>query len=131
MPVLTICAPPPSPPLNTQIYTDTITFAPLSSTFLGAAPPLPPATSGSVVSTPSALASENQPPVFARVGGQQSQSSFSSSADAAAARSRKDWIADWERSNPDRPRPPSAKSVYRLADSEYFVLSTVGSLCEW
>ncbi|KAM5538632.1 hypothetical protein V8D89_007661 [Ganoderma adspersum] len=99
------------------IYTDMIAFAPLSSTFLGAAPPLPPATSGSVVSTPSALASENQPPAFARVGGQQSQSSFSvSSADAAAARSRKDWIAEWERSNPDRPRPPSAKSVYRLAD---------------
>ncbi|KAI1794804.1 hypothetical protein LXA43DRAFT_1072322 [Ganoderma leucocontextum] len=92
------------------IYTDTITFAPLSSTFLGASPSPPGAAHAtSVVSTPAALASENQPPAFTRVNGQQSL-------DAAASRSRKDWIADWERNNPGRPRPPSAKSVYRLAD---------------
>ncbi|PIL22908.1 hypothetical protein GSI_15604 [Ganoderma sinense ZZ0214-1] len=103
------------------IYTDTITFAPLSSTFLASSPQPPPgaAHTTSATSTPAALASETQiqPPslAFARTGGQQSQSA-ASSADAAAARSRRDWIADWERENPDRPRPPSAKSVYRLAD---------------
>ena len=31
---------------------------------------------------------------------------------------RKEWIRDWERSNPGRVRPCSAKAVYRLADSK-------------
>ena len=33
-------------------------------------------------------------------------------------RSRREWMAEWEYSNPGRPQPPSAKSVYRLADSK-------------
>ncbi|KAI1791094.1 hypothetical protein LXA43DRAFT_1094905 [Ganoderma leucocontextum] len=57
---------------------------------------------------------ENQRPV----NGQQS----SDSVDLAASLSCNDWIADWEQNywewnNPGRPRPPSAKSVYCLADT--------------
>ncbi|TBU26008.1 hypothetical protein BD311DRAFT_763462 [Dichomitus squalens] len=100
------------------IYTDMITFAPLSSTFLGPSSlPLgtgPHATS--VVSTPAALSSENQLSyVFARAN-QPSEASGVTGSLAAASRSRKEWLAEWERNNPSRPRPASAKSVYRLAD---------------
>ncbi|KAI0700040.1 hypothetical protein C8T65DRAFT_658475 [Cerioporus squamosus] len=84
------------------IYTDMILFAPLSSSFLGTSTPSAVAHQGSsVVSTPAALPSEAPP--------------FSGSV-VVGPRSRREWIAEWERTNPGRIRPPSAKSVYRLAE---------------
>ena len=80
-----------------------IVFAPLSSSFLAASSPAAVITHGSsVVSTPAALPLE-APPFPGSVG----------------PRSRKEWMAEWERTNPGRMRPPSAKSVYRLAEREY------------
>ncbi|RPD77408.1 hypothetical protein L226DRAFT_532213 [Lentinus tigrinus ALCF2SS1-7] len=84
------------------IYTDMISFAPLSSSFLAASSPAAVTPHGSsVVSTPAALPSEAPP--------------FSGSV-VVGPRSRREWMAEWERSNPGRMRPPSAKSVYRLAE---------------
>lgn len=39
-------------------------------------------------------------------------------------KSRKEWIAEWEASNLGRPRPCSAKAVYRLADRGCTLLVT-------
>lgn len=36
--------------------------------------------------------------------------------------SRSEWIRDWMAANPGRPAPCSAKSMYRIADSKFFVL---------
>ncbi|KAL7280202.1 hypothetical protein ACG7TL_006621 [Trametes sanguinea] len=104
------------------IYTDMIVFAPLSSTFLTI-----PSTSTvhpgtSTVSTPSALPSESQSPFGLSATGiranqqQPSETATSSSSSLLGPRTRKEWLADWMRNNPGRPQPPSAKSVYRLAD---------------
>ncbi|RDX50240.1 hypothetical protein OH76DRAFT_1380865 [Lentinus brumalis] len=84
------------------IYTDMILFAPLSSSFLSTSSPSTVAHhTSSVVSTPAALPRETPPLTGPAVVG---------------PRSRREWIAEWERTNPGRMRPPSAKSVYRLAE---------------
>ncbi|OJT12800.1 hypothetical protein TRAPUB_10635 [Trametes pubescens] len=101
------------------IYTDMIVFAPLSSTFLAVASGSSAQGSSSVPSTPAALSSENQSSLgFGGRANQQQPSDTvaSSTSSIVGPRTRKDWVADWERNNPGRPRPPSAKSVYRLAD---------------
>ncbi|KAI0647708.1 hypothetical protein C8Q79DRAFT_951562 [Trametes meyenii] len=104
------------------IYTDMIVFAPLSSTFLTlSAPPSQQGTS--TTSTPATLPIDNNQQTFgvsglgARANQQQlSETAASSSAVIVGPKTRREWIREWERNNPGRPRPPSAKSVYRLAD---------------
>ncbi|KAH9890071.1 hypothetical protein C8Q73DRAFT_653179 [Cubamyces lactineus] len=104
------------------LYTDMIVFAPLSSTFLtiSSSTSAPPGTS--VVSTPSAVPLDSQSPfglpgAGSRANQQQpSETAASSSSTLVGPKTRKDWVAEWMRNNPGRPQPPSAKSVYRLAD---------------
>ncbi|KAI8978849.1 hypothetical protein BD414DRAFT_421643 [Trametes punicea] len=104
------------------IYTDMIVFAPLSSTFSTITSFPPVQAGGSVVSTPSALPTETHWPfglagLGARANHQQpSETTASSSSSLVGPRTRKEWLAEWVRNNPGRPQPPSAKSVYRLAD---------------
>ncbi|KAL1950799.1 hypothetical protein VTO73DRAFT_5923 [Trametes versicolor] len=104
------------------IYTDMIVFAPLSSTFLAASSGSSAQGGSSVPATPAALTSEGQSSLgFSGFGvrsnqQQPSETVASSTSTIAGPRTRRDWVADWERNNPGRPRPPSAKSVYRLAD---------------
>ncbi|KAF9454777.1 hypothetical protein P691DRAFT_826991 [Macrolepiota fuliginosa MF-IS2] len=84
------------------LYTDNIVFAPLSSSF----------TSSRLVtfSPPTALASspgsEATPPLVISKKGTYTDS----------ATSRKEWIREWMKHNPDRPAPCSAKAIYREAD---------------
>ncbi|EIM86087.1 uncharacterized protein STEHIDRAFT_147607 [Stereum hirsutum FP-91666 SS1] len=87
------------------LYTDTIRFAPLSSSFLSTPPPAPIPTSAS--QTP-AGDSQSQLGATLRTQGD----SFSS----FPARSRRDWLQQWQQNNPGKPLPCSAKAVYRLAD---------------
>lgn len=111
-----------------KLYTDTIVFAPLASTFhihrlqaeeSETSTPAYAKLRGHLgsslsLSTPAATASEGQTyPLTAP------KASLSMDASSSAIRfpSRKAWIAEWERNNPGRPRPCSAKAVYRLADS--------------
>ncbi|KAI0357371.1 hypothetical protein OH77DRAFT_1422218 [Trametes cingulata] len=102
------------------IYTDMIVFAPLSSTFSAVSSTPSTQYGTTVASTPAALPSESQP-VFPVIGvranqQQPSETAASSISAPAGPRTRKEWVAEWERNNPGRPRPPSAKSIYRLAD---------------
>ncbi|KAI0084787.1 hypothetical protein BDY19DRAFT_1077254 [Irpex rosettiformis] len=109
------------------IYTDTIAFAPLASTFH--------------IHHLQADTSETNTPTYGKLHGHLGSSLSLSTPAAPAAEgqtlplttpkapqsgdanalipqfpSRKAWIADWEKKNPNRPRPCSAKAVYRLAD---------------
>ncbi|KAH9925561.1 uncharacterized protein B0H18DRAFT_1008984 [Fomitopsis serialis] len=94
------------------IYTDTIAFAPLSSTFLASAATTPNA----VALVPATPMSESQAPAFSQRPNHQ-QAENSTSIGSTTPRSRREWIAQWERNNDTgRPRPCSAKAVYRLAD---------------
>lgn len=117
-----------------QIYTDTIVFAPLASTFHGQDLQTPDASSSSAfnfgklrghlgsnisLSTPAAIATEGQ--TFPLAQTPKASLSLEAGTSLPHLTSRKAWIADWERNNPYRPRPCSAKAVYRLADSkDYF-----------
>ncbi|EKM51633.1 uncharacterized protein PHACADRAFT_101599 [Phanerochaete carnosa HHB-10118-sp] len=101
------------------IYTDTIVFAPLASSFTnhGYFSPMPPALKqprSIGLSTPAATAPETQG-IFQL--GHTQKSSLSLDIAPGHPSSRKEWIAEWEKNNPGRPRPCSAKAVYRLADS--------------
>lgn len=103
-----------------QIYTDTIIFAPLSSSFFTNSATTPqPSTSPS---TPTITASESQHALSLGPRSNQQQevsgAAFGSSPSSAAPVTRREWIAQWERNNPGKPRPSSAKAVYRLADSK-------------
>ncbi|KAJ3535861.1 hypothetical protein NM688_g6921 [Phlebia brevispora] len=75
------------------IYTDTITFAPLASSF----PSYTMSTSTSSINTGSAQGSKS----FSLIG---------------EPSTRREWLRAWEARHPDKPRPSSAKAVYRLAD---------------
>lgn len=98
-----------------QIYTDTITFAPLSSTFLASAATTP----NTAASAPATPSSESQAPAFTQRPNHQKAES-TTTIGPAPSRSRREWIAQWERNNASgKPRPCSAKAVYRLADSTY------------
>ena len=109
-----------------QIYTDTIVFAPLASTFhvhhlqadmSETNTPVYGNSRGHVgnslsLSTPAATATEG--PTFPP----KAPASGEVSASASPPLSRRAWIAEWEKNNPKRPCPCSAKAVYRLADSK-------------
>ncbi|TFY58336.1 hypothetical protein EVJ58_g6485 [Rhodofomes roseus] len=95
-----------------QIYTDTIALAPLSSTFMASSATTPKM----VASVPATPTSESQAPAFSQRPNHQ-QAERSTTIGSATPRSRREWIAQWERNNvTGRPRPCSAKAVYRLAD---------------
>ncbi|KAI0632493.1 hypothetical protein C8Q77DRAFT_1125977 [Trametes polyzona] len=104
------------------IYTDMIVFAPLSSTFMTMSSPTSTRPGTSAPTTPAAFSSEAQPGSgVSGLGGranqqQPSETAASSFSTLIGPRTRKEWVAEWERNNLGRPRPPSAKSVYRLAD---------------
>ncbi|KAI0916772.1 hypothetical protein AcW2_007078 [Taiwanofungus camphoratus] len=98
------------------IYTDIIVFAPLSSSFLtssgSSARP-----NNAPVSTPVALSSESQANIALSLRPSHQQVESTLGASNARPGSRREWIAQWERNNMfGRPRPCSAKAVYRLAD---------------
>ncbi|OBZ68962.1 hypothetical protein A0H81_11068 [Grifola frondosa] len=95
------------------IYTDTIVFAPLSSSFLTSSALPTPVKVIPVVSTPPVIASESQAQNGMRSSQQQPETVALTS---TGPFTRREWIEGWERNNPGRLRPPSAKSVYRLAD---------------
>ncbi|KAH9925412.1 uncharacterized protein BXZ73DRAFT_91126 [Epithele typhae] len=90
------------------LYTNTIVFAPLSSSFL----------SPSLSSLPQVSHSTSVPSTPAAHLESQHNHSFSLSAISTGSghRTRREWMVEWEHCNPGRPQPPSAKSVYRLAD---------------
>lgn len=96
----------------TQIYTDNIVFAPLSSSFgpaKHADTPLADLTTSSSIHTPAVEERTSfnfpmKPFVVPEAG-------------PVTPQTRKEWVEAWELSNPGRPRPCSAKSIYRLADS--------------
>jgi len=101
------------------IYTDTIVFAPLASSFTKHSffSPVPPALKqprSLGLSTPAVTAPEPQG-IF-QLGHNLKASVSSETTLPGLPSSRKEWIADWEKNNPGRPRPCSAKAVYRLAD---------------
>ena len=107
-----------------QIYTDTIVFAPLSSSFNknGQSTPIPPVPvprqpRAFNASTPAAMAPEAQGTF--QLGHAARYSLTIETNVSQNPRTRKEWIADWQANNPGRPRPCSAKAVYRLADSEH------------
>lgn len=99
-----------------------IVFAPLSSTFLTLPSASSTQPSSTATSPQAALPSENLPaPGVTGLGGRGNQQQPSETAVSVVStltgpRTRKEWVAEWEHNNPGRPRPPSAKSVYRLAD---------------
>lgn len=70
-----------------QLYTNQITFAPLTSSF---------ASTSGVTAT---LSDSTSSPTF-----------------LSPTRLRKNWIASWVRSHPGRPEPASAKSIFVLSD---------------
>ncbi|KAI5116435.1 hypothetical protein M0805_006249 [Coniferiporia weirii] len=90
------------------LYTDAITFAPLASSFL-----TPPSTGPSVPSHSLSIRSQgegqNLNPPSGRFLAQTEHNNL-------APPTRRAWIRDWERQNPGRVKPCSAKAVYRVAD---------------
>ena len=117
---------------NEKLYTDTIVFAPLSSsfhssflpsgTFASNSPPpsssqtslmLPPSSGeqssvyhGGTTKEPIGPPYSNKPP-------QDKKESI-----VQGPRTRRQWLKEWESNNPGRVLPCSAKAVYRLADSK-------------
>jgi len=85
------------------IYTDTIVFAPLSSSFIQARDH----SSVSPMSTPSFAPVEPQGNTMA---------TKKSAIEDFTAATRREWIKEWLRNNPGRPAPCSPKAAYRLAD---------------
>jgi hypothetical protein len=96
----------------TQIYTDNIVFAPFTSSFHESAPS-ESQPNDSIVSaatqTPAAeeRASYNFP---------SRPSQLADTVSLPGPKTRKEWLEEWESANPGRPRPCSAKAMYRLAD---------------
>jgi hypothetical protein len=98
-----------------KLYTDSIVFAPLSSSFLGASD----GRSGAAISAPDSLPST--PSEGSQIsGGKQ----LVNAQDACL--SRAEWIRAWMNENPGRPAPCSAKSIYRIADSESRSVPRIG-----
>ncbi|RDB17958.1 hypothetical protein Hypma_000942 [Hypsizygus marmoreus] len=85
------------------IYTDMIVFAPLSSSFVARnrAPTSP-------TLTPAQPATPSEP--------QGNAASNKRSSQQDSAKTRREWIQEWQKNNPGRPAPCSAKAAYRLAD---------------
>ena len=102
-----------------QIYTDTIVFAPLSSSFNSSAQTV----TSSSVSLPAQLISESQNNISVTKATQQGDISTT-----IRPNTRRSWITEWQTNNPGRPTPCSAKAVYRLADSMLCSWMTIGEL---
>ncbi|KAI5896671.1 uncharacterized protein SCHCODRAFT_02615508 [Schizophyllum commune H4-8] len=96
------------------IYTDRIVFAPLSSSFTTTASPVIAPKTPAVTSPGTQLASPHTQSFSRQMSSNMLSSSSSSSIDPKAT--RRQWIAEWQTNNPDRPAPCSAKAMYRLAD---------------
>ncbi|KII83022.1 hypothetical protein PLICRDRAFT_47435 [Plicaturopsis crispa FD-325 SS-3] len=94
------------------IYTDSIIFAPLTSSFIASAHA--EGTTGDPSSSPPATA--QNPGDSQMNSGKSSQPSDEVPAAAAAPTTRKGWIQQWQKNHPGRPAPCSAKAIYRLAD---------------
>lgn len=106
------------------LYTETITFAPLTSSFLRAA-----TTAATDVSStgPDESLSHRRPTHVPQSSTSSSYRSFVSSSPHAgpapssnpqrgAVRLRAEWIDSWVKAHPGKPRPASAKSLFVLAD---------------
>ncbi|KAH8114309.1 hypothetical protein DFH11DRAFT_1593744 [Phellopilus nigrolimitatus] len=95
------------------LYTDSIVFAPLASSFLTPLSPVGPSASSQTLPLRSQGEGQNlNPPAGSsslRTLVQNEHNNFGPS-------TRKAWIKDWERQNPGRVKPCSAKAVYRVAD---------------
>jgi len=110
------------------LYTETITFAPVTSSFLHSVPAGPDASSDSN-GPGSEPAAAPRPSHAQQASTSSSYRSFTSSTEhvppgastgssryRAAARLRTEWIDAWVQMHPGRPRPASAKSLFVLAD---------------
>ncbi|THH01889.1 hypothetical protein EW145_g6837, partial [Phellinidium pouzarii] len=89
------------------LYTDSIVFAPLASSFLAPSPVGPPASAHSL-----SLRSQGEGQNLNPSSGSRLQTEHN----ALGPTTRKAWIADWECQNQGRAKPCSAKAVYRVAD---------------
>lgn len=84
------------------LYTDTIVFAPLSSSFIS---------KNQTPGTPVLTASQPSPSETQGNTSTQKRNTYQYS-----TTSRHEWIEEWKKNNPERPAPCSAKAAYRLAD---------------
>lgn len=110
-----------------QLYTDCINYAPLSSSFINM--PVPFVRSANA--TPgfgglgpnaqsyfgAASAAPGRPRSALTIGTPGAPNS-TLTGDDEPPRSRKEWIRRWMLANPSKPAPVSAKAIYRLADSK-------------
>ncbi|KAG9040246.1 hypothetical protein FRB95_000175 [Tulasnella sp. JGI-2019a] len=113
------------------LYTDSIVFAPLTSSFVGYAPAGPSTPQPTPGLSALGLASQSyfapstnlthaltRPRSALALGG--NFGALGSTANAVnedqAPRSRKEWVERWKSDNPSRPHPVSAKAIYKLAD---------------
>jgi hypothetical protein len=96
-----------------KIYTNTITFAPLSSSFI---PSTRSASGAQNISDQTAAVSGDA----AGGGGNGAPGKKPITNAKAIPSSRKEWIQEFKSNNPSRPAPCSAKAVYRLADRAFF-----------
>jgi hypothetical protein len=96
------------------MYTDSIVFAPLSSSFIQPAKQ----EAAPIESTPFVSLSGQTPAVEERPSFIVATKSIPSAEPSPSLRprTRREWIDDWEATNPGRIRPCSAKAIYRLAD---------------
>jgi hypothetical protein len=103
------------------MYTDSIMFAPLSSSFIQPVKQeVAPIESTSILSLSSQTPAVEERPAFI-VATKSMQSAEPSP--ALRPKTRKEWIDEWETANPGRIRPCSAKAIYRLADRKRDSLS--------
>ncbi len=95
-----------------QLYTDTIVFAPLSSSFSSPAARTPlPLESAQLPLSASGVKNEGQSGIAL------AKQTPESDSQTPKPRSRKEWIKEWSVSHPWHAEPCSAKSIYKLADS--------------
>jgi hypothetical protein len=116
-----------------KLYTDTIMFAPLSSSFHPSILPSaistshspPPSSSQTSLMLPPASSGEQSSTYYGNPTKEPLGSLYSSKPPqeikgsmVQGPRTRRQWLKEWESNNPDRVLPCSAKAVYRLADSK-------------
>lgn len=118
--------------MSIKLYTDTILFAPLSSSFYSSILPSttttsyspPPSSSQMSLTLPPASSGEQSSAYYGNTSKEplgplhsktpQDKKELSTQ----GPRTRRQFLKDWEANNPGRVLPCSAKAVYRLADSE-------------
>jgi hypothetical protein len=94
------------------MYTDSIVFAPLSSSFIQTASQDVP--HGEPTQTAPAQTPAAEERATFNFTAKPAQSTDASS--TSGPKTRREWMTEWETANPGRPRPCSAKAIYRLAD---------------